>query len=144
MLFLNFFGAQVSMDAAWMQHVYLAELSSVYFQSKGLSRDLIKQIKQQRRTMKNRGYAAQCRSDFTILQLSVLSSLFQLQKQPVKQFQSLISNGVLSKCWKVELMFLFNVSSAILVFHPAPPSLSSSKVSEYFVRKTAFSSLPLS
>ena len=32
-----------------------------YFQSKGLDREYIKQIKQQRRTMKNRGYAASCR-----------------------------------------------------------------------------------
>eukprot|EP00092_Neocalanus_flemingeri_P067515 GFUD01082425.1.p1 GENE.GFUD01082425.1~~GFUD01082425.1.p1 ORF type:complete len:349 (-),score=51.97 GFUD01082425.1:294-1340(-) len=32
-----------------------------FLKSKGLSRDMIKVIKQQRRTMKNRGYAASCR-----------------------------------------------------------------------------------
>ena len=61
MLFPNFFSPVVPMETNSKQTLTRSEKIRFYFQSKGLSRDYIKTIKQQRRTMKNRGYAAACR-----------------------------------------------------------------------------------
>ena len=66
-----------------MRLLLIEKIIFILFQSKGLSRDLIKQIKQQRRTMKNRGYAAQCRSvkNLIILNLYLKSTLPSVSKQ---------------------------------------------------------------